>query len=209
GKFLDRPGVLRRALEQAALVFPRAAWYLLPSHLDLSSAERELVEKISGERLISIASEPPEGWRVVARTAHLFRAVGEENEIREVLRRLRVKKVSFDDAELLYTDPKTYPALIFEIAEQHGIPCTFAGGIAVNFSRPGQAAVGLLSWIGGNFEEAELQGIVTSGAIDIPGTESGEGETLASVEAARVLRAAAIGWGRERHLACVDRLITG
>jgi ATP-dependent helicase/nuclease subunit B len=208
GKFVDRPGVLRRAIAQASSLPARSAWYLLPSYLDLSSAERELVEKISGERLIPISSEPPGEWRPVARTAHLFRAVGEENEIREVLRRLLAKRIRFDDAELLYTDPKTYPALIYEITEQHGIACTFAGGIAVNFSRPGQAAVGLLSWISRNFEEAELRNVVAAGAIDIPGTETGERESVASVEAARVLRAAAIGWGRERHLACVGRLIT-
>ena len=208
GKFLDRPGVLRRALDVVSSVSPRSVWYLLPTNVELSSAERELVEKVAGERLISVAAEPPAEWRAIARSARLFRAVGEENEVREVLRRLLAKKSPFDGAELLYTDPKTYPALIYELSEQYRIPCTFAGGMAVNFSRPGQAAAGFLSWIGADFEEAVLREIVASGAVAIPGTETGEEESLASVEAARVLRSAAIGWGRARHIACVDRLIT-
>src|SRR5262249_37042594 len=157
-------------------------WYLLPSGLELSSAERELIEKISAERLISIASEPPEDWRMAARRAGLFRAVGEENEVREVFRRLLADGTPFDEAELLYTDPRPYPALIYELSEQYGVPCTFGGGIAASFSRPGQAAVGFLSWIGGNFEESALRGIVAAGTVDVAGGR--EGEPIASVEAA-------------------------
>ncbi|HTD52841.1 MAG TPA: PD-(D/E)XK nuclease family protein, partial [Thermoanaerobaculia bacterium] len=208
GSFLDRPGVLRRALERARPADPSdGPWYLLPSHLELSSAERELVEKVSGLRLILLPSESPEQWRAAMTSTRLFRATGEENEVREVFRRLLTEETPLDEAEVLHTDPQTYPALIYELAEQYAIPCTFAGGIAVDFSRPGQAAVGFLAWIGGDFEEAELRSIVAAGAVDIPGGET-EGTSLASVEAARILRAAAIGWGRQRHVTCLDRLIT-
>ncbi|HEX7254093.1 MAG TPA: PD-(D/E)XK nuclease family protein, partial [Thermoanaerobaculia bacterium] len=207
GRFLDRPGVLRRALDRVRSQEPRPGpWYLLPSSLELSSTEQELIEKISAERLISIASEAPQDWGTVARHARLFRAVGEENEVREVFRRILSEGTPLDEAELLYTDARTYPALVYELSEQYGIPCTFGGGIAAVFSRPGQAAVGFLSWIGGNFEEAELRSIVAAGAVDIPGFR--EGEPLASVEAERALRGAAIGWGRQRHLSCLERLVT-
>ena len=207
GTFLDRPGVLRRALDRVRSHETRPGpWYLLSSGLELSSSEQELIEKISAGRLISIASEAPSDWRTVAHNARLFRAVGEENEVREVFRQVLAEGTPFDEAELLYTDARTYPALIYELSEQYGIPCTFGGGIAAVFSRPGQAAVGFLSWIAGNFEVSELRDIVAAGAVDIPGGR--EREPLASVEAARALRGASIGWGRQRHLTCLDRLVT-
>ncbi|HEY6147378.1 MAG TPA: hypothetical protein VIZ69_06755, partial [Thermoanaerobaculia bacterium] len=207
GQFLDRPGILRRALQTVRAADRESGpWYLVPSRLELSSAERELVEKVAGPRWITLPSELLESWRDVARSAHLFRAIGEENEVREVFRRFLSGPTATDDVELLYTDPKTYPALIYELSCQYAVPCTFAGGIAVTFSRPGQAAIGFLAWIGGGFEESELRSMVSAGAVDIPATHS-PSEPVPSIEAARVLRAAAIGWGRSRHLTGLDRLI--
>jgi ATP-dependent helicase/nuclease subunit B len=207
GRLVDRAGVLRRAIDRVRETHSAAGpFYLLPSRLELSSAERELVEKIAGERLVLLSAESPEEWGPVARSARLFRATGEENEVREVFRRLLAAGTPWDEAELLYTDPRTYPALVYELAQQYGVACTFSGGIAVDFSRPGQAALGFLEWIGGDFEEERVRTIVAAGAVDLRPIVS-EGE-LSSVETARALRAASIGWGRHRHLACLDRLIT-
>lgn len=208
GKLVDRAQVLRQALDAVRSDPPvPGPVYLLSQNLELSAAERELVERIARERLIILSAEPQDRWRRIARSARLFRALGEENEIREVFRRLLEDRVAFDEAEVITTDSRSYPPLIYELARQYGIPCTFAGGIGVNFSRPGQAVLGLLAWIGGGFEEDELRRIVAAGAVDLGGVVP-DGEALASVEAARALRAAAIGWGRERHLTCVDHLIT-
>jgi ATP-dependent helicase/nuclease subunit B len=49
-------------------------------------------------------------------TATIFRAVGEANEVREVLRRCLEAGYKLDDVELLYTDSETYLPLIYETA---------------------------------------------------------------------------------------------
>ena len=49
----------------------------------------------------------------------------------------------FDDVEILYTDPTTYPALAWELSREHDVPCTFAAGVAAPFTHPGQAGTRL------------------------------------------------------------------
>ena len=68
------------------------------------------------------------GWARRARQAHLFRATGEENEIREVFRRIFTGGIPFDEVEILYTDPSTYPALAVGALSRAERSLTFGSG---------------------------------------------------------------------------------
>ena len=48
-------------------------------------------------------------------SAHIFRAIGEVNEIRGVLRRCLAENIPLDQVELLCTDKETYIPLIYEM----------------------------------------------------------------------------------------------
>ncbi|HSD72964.1 MAG TPA: PD-(D/E)XK nuclease family protein, partial [Thermoanaerobaculia bacterium] len=124
------------------------------------------------------------------------------NEIREVLRRVLVGGIPLDEVEILATDPATYAPILHELAAEHEIPCTFGQGIPATFTRPGQAALGYLRWFGRGFESEELREVVAGGLLDLgrvfPGGAPGP------LPAARELREARIGWGRERSLSSLD-----
>ncbi len=210
GRYADGIEVLRRAasaLEEGG-VQPQPAIYLLAGAAELSRLEHRFVEKLAGASLQTLTPEPGAGWRRAAGRARLFRATGEENEIREVFRRILSDAIAFDEVEILYTDAGVYPALIWELSREHGIPSTFAGGIPVGYSRPGRAALAFLDWIGQDFAAEVLRQALASGALTLeklPGDEGAPGARAA----ARALRAAGIGWGRERHRRCLDRLVEG
>ena len=73
-------------------------------------------------------AEPGDAWTPVARGARLFRAIGEENEIREIFRRDphgrdRPSTTSRSSTPIA----RVYPALVWELSREHDIPCTFAG----------------------------------------------------------------------------------
>jgi hypothetical protein len=55
----------------------------------------------------------------------LRRALGETNEVRDVLRSILDRQVPLDTVEVLHTDSATYVPLLFESAERMSIPCTF------------------------------------------------------------------------------------
>jgi ATP-dependent helicase/nuclease subunit B len=202
GKFVDRPEVLRRAVKDLR-ESPRSpnSLYLLAGRFELSAAERELVDRISGARLRTLEADGPESWAPNASRASLFRALGEENEIREILRRVLAEGLSFDDVEILATDPATYGPIVYELTQEHDVPCTFGGGIRATFTRPGQAALGYLRWLGRNFESEELREVVAGGLLDLSRTCA---DPPGPIPAARELREARIGWGRERSLSSLD-----
>jgi ATP-dependent helicase/nuclease subunit B len=202
GKFVDRAEVLRRAV-LAVRKSPHSSdsLYLLAGKFELSAAETELVNRISGGRLQTLEVDEPESWTANAPGANLFRALGEENEIREILRRVLGGGIPLDDVEILATDPATYGPLVYELAQEHDIPCTFGRGIPATFTRPGQAALGYLRWLGRNFESEELRQVVAGGLLDLSRTCA---DPPGSIPAGRELRDARIGWGRERSLASLD-----
>ena len=206
GRFIDSASVFRRAVA-AARPDPTPARYLMLEGMDSSAVELALVEKIAAGRLEKLASDSPAGWAANAKGARLLRAVGEENEIREVFREVLSEGIAFDDVEILYTDPSTYPALAWELSREHDIPCTFAAGVAAPFTHPGQAALAYLDWVGGGFDADVLRRALASEALTferLPGAGTNPPGTRA---AARALRDAQIGWGAGRHRTALDRLI--
>ncbi len=206
GRFIDTAAVLRRAVA-VATVDPSQPSYLVPEDADLTAVEHELLAKVAGEGLETLPVESPDRWTEVGARATLVRAIGEENEIRHVFRRILEDGIPFDEVEVLHTDSSTYPALAWELACEHAIPCTFSTGVAAPFTHPGQAALAFLDWIGGGFEADVLRRALSAGALTFDRTRGGAGDGPGTRAVARAFREAQIGWGAARHHAALDRLI--
>jgi RecB family exonuclease len=207
GRFIDDAEVLRRAVAAAAPA--TGLIYVLPEGQDLGAIERALLERLAGDRLTALATNPPSDWTRTAKNATLLRAVGEENEIREAFRRILAGSIPFDDVEILYTDATTYPAFAWELSREHDVPCTFAAGVAAPFTHPGQAGLAYLEWIGGGFEADVLRAALASGALTFERLPASAGDDPPGTRAvARSFREAQIGWGARRHRTALDRLVT-
>ncbi len=209
GRFLDSLEVLRRALRAVEASPPAGGGrtYLLLGVTELSTLERAFLEKLAAGRLATLAADPPESWRAIAREARLFRAIGEENEIREIFRTILREGIPFDDVEILYSDRGVYPSLVWELSREHAVPCTFGSGVVVSYTRPGQAALAFLDWLGEGFASDALRRALASGALTLSHLDGSDPDSPGTRAAARALRDAGIGWGRERHLTCLDRLV--
>ena len=147
-------------------------------------------------------------------TVEIFRAAGEVNEIREVLRRLLARQTKLDEAELLYTEAQTYVPLIFEtIAAQsacdsvsdEAFPATFADGIPTTYSRPGRLLSAWVAWIAEDYPQARLVRMFAEGLLTLPGPEE-QGFSFARL--ASVLRGVGIGLRRDRYIPKLEEKIT-
>ncbi|MEP6994542.1 MAG: PD-(D/E)XK nuclease family protein [Acidobacteriota bacterium] len=206
GRFIDAAAVLRRAVA-APRPAGAGAQYLIPEDLDLTAVERELVEKIAAGRLETLAAEPAADWIANAAQVRLVRAIGEENEIRQVFRRILREGIPFDQVEILYTDSSTYPALAWELACEYEIPCTFSSGVAAPFTHPGQAALAFLDWIGQGFSAEVLRRALASSALTFDRVAASAEGAPGTRAVARAFREAQIGWGARRHATAFERLI--
>lgn len=130
-------------------------------------------------------------------TVTFFRAVGEINEVREVLRRCLADGRQLDDVEILHTDAETYVPLFHSIARRYfsdesdrseGVPITFADGMPTIMSRPGRALAGWLHWVAEAFPQRLLVEMIAEGLL-----ECGDDEDVSFSFLANLLRPIAIG----------------
>jgi hypothetical protein len=237
-RVVDDAQLMRMAtdeLKDGSAVLPPETLVLVPEDLaeDLRLLEKTLLERIPrGQRIGLPVDEPgtPAGDKLSDRallswiqrpaeapqapgdaTAGIFRAVGEVNEVRGVLRSCVRQGLPFDEVEILHTDAATYVPLIYEIASRlrdeetgEGLPVTFAEGIPARYGRPARALLGWLSWMRGDYPQSILTHMIQDGLLRIEETE-GHGWSFA--ELGGLFRSVPIGSGRARYLTKMDQAV--
>jgi ATP-dependent helicase/nuclease subunit B len=202
--FEDRPGLLHRAIRRLQSGSREGeAWVLVPGVPEIRGTARDFLKLLGGRRFVTIETDDPENWCRSETTIEFFRALGEENELREVFRRAMASQIPLDQIEVLYTDRASYLSLAYELTQEYGIPTTFVDRINAAYTLPGRAALGFLDWMSSDFEDRKLRSLVVSGAVKLerlPGSD----DSIEPESAARILRAAKIGWRRDRYLSCLD-----
>ena len=147
-------------------------------------------------------------------TAEIFRAVGEANEVREVLRTCLSRGYKFDEVEILHTDAETYIPLIYELLirpeaeltlDDQGLPVTFAEGIPTRYSKPGRALTAWMAWLREGCMQATLARMIQDGLLEIPGMDR---EEFSFSGMATLFREVGIGLGRDRYIPKLVEKIT-
>ena len=235
--WIDRADALRLAIDRIrtdSKALPESVLVIVPEDIDLSGLEgqllamipdRELVrlqvdqpgalsqderESLRGLSLLRLIHSPAEAPDPVNdRSAQIFRAVGEVNEVRGVLRRCLARGIPLDHVELLCTDKATYIPLIYETfprlnvddAGDDDIPVTFQEGLPARRFRPGRALVAWLAWMRDDYPQHALVQMIREGLLQLPehGGDSPSFSRLASAFASMK-----IGFGRDRYLETLD-----
>lgn len=177
---------------------------LIPADFDPSALEQKLLEALPpGQRRSLPVDESVADQVIKDGTAQVFRAIGEVNEVREVLRRILTAGQPFDRVEVIHTDSATYVPLLYELfarfAEEdvgnEKLPVTFAEGISTRYSRPGRALALWLEWVRQDFPQTLLLRLIQDGLLNLPERE----EVIRPSALAAVLRSLGIGFGAERY----------
>ena len=236
-RLMDYAGVLRAAaerLKEDPSVLPGSALVVMPGDMEreLRGLERALWEAVPEERravlevdhpcevrggdltdaaLLAWVSRPADAPSPVEDgTAEIYRAVGEVNEVRDVLRRCVERGIPFDQVEILHTDASTYIPLVYELcarlAPEPGgpVPATFAEGIPIRYSRPGRALAGWLTWIVEGYPQSTLVRMIQDGLLEV---KDAQAKAWSFSRLGAVFRAIPIGGGRDRYPGAMDKSI--
>ena len=106
-----------------------------------------------------------------------FRAVGEVNEIRSVLRRCLANGFPLDTVEIVHADAATYPPLIQEVVSvlegvddqnilNNQLPVTFSEGLPIRESKPARALTAWLTWREEYHPQWRLVRMIRDGLLD-------------------------------------------
>jgi len=213
----DSAQVLRIAVEAVVGPFVSIAkdvLVLLPESLALEPGERRIFDAMGGARVVPIPAEPPRPLE--DGSVNFFAALGEVNEIREVLRRTCAQGLRLDQVAVLYTSTSTYVPLLYEALielepdapdAEIDPPVTFAEGLPCSYSRPGRALRAWTSWIQADCPQSDLVQMVREGLLEIPSIAGDRESSDAPPGFARIaaaLSSVGIGFGGERYLPRID-----
>lgn len=171
---------LARDAATAGALSPTWRRILVPTQLEMKPLERAVFTAL-GDRVHTLPIDPePQSFTDPTQGPALrfFRAIGEVNEIRGVLRRCLAAGIPLDTVELLHTDPATYPPLVQEVlATMAGggddptsaatdVPVTFAEGLPIRESRPARALAAWLDWTHEGHPQWRLLRMIRDGILD-------------------------------------------
>lgn len=182
---------------------PGAIEYMISSshYESLNRLEREVLDRLSGNKLY-IWQEgrvfPQSLTQHDRGQIQMFRAAGTLAEAREVIRRIYLQEVPFDQAELILSDYAGSYVAIHTLIEYLNIPSTFSQGISASFSALGKAAIAYLEWLESGFKVEVLIQAFRNGILSTRSLEKGE-LNMTPLQLVRMLEQSGIGWGRERY----------
>ncbi|MDH4198345.1 MAG: PD-(D/E)XK nuclease family protein, partial [Candidatus Aminicenantes bacterium] len=137
----------------------------------------------------------------------IFRAVGQANECREILRRIFASGTPLDQVEVVHPPGLTYPSLFHLLSARVGLPVTFDSGIPLAFTGPGRAFLGLVEWLEKDYRESVLRRLLETGDLLFPDADlGGLAEAPSARAAANLLTEASVGWGRSRYMTRLEAL---
>jgi ATP-dependent helicase/nuclease subunit B len=171
--------------------------YVLDRHLQLSAAEREMLHIIAGDRVQELEADVPFTMNESAFPAadtEFFHVLGPVAEVREVFRRLAVRRIPPDQAEIIVSDEGVYIPAVYTLALNHGIPCTFSRGIPIDYTVTGQAVRLYLDWLESGYRLEPILQALKQGIVRLSTAEEATTSSLI-----RILEKSGIGWGRERY----------
>jgi len=230
-QLIDVAGELTLAAEHArAGALPESLGRLLvPDDLDPPRLERELLDALRASSRVDVqmlATDPPVPedamFSGLERTT-MFRAAGESNEVRFVLRTCLRLGLRLDEVEIVHTDASTYPSLIRDIVaalpsdagDSQGarradhLPVTFADGLPLADAKPGRAVAAWIEWRRDGHPQSGLERMLRDGLI---GLRDGSSERAADAPRPaallRELRSVRIGRGLDRTVSLVAAAVT-
>ncbi len=170
---------------------------------DFNEIQRRLLSRLAREREVTMFMPWGEGeaWRFAARgramlerqgfgpfaaagpagsagkapSPKLLNVPGEEEEVREIARRIlaraRANGGRFADVAVLVPSIETYAPLCREIFREAGIPCSMHAGSSENAGAAPRGALGLLEILGGGMERRDLVEFLVSAPLRAPGAD--------------------------------------
>ncbi len=204
----DETGYLRAAIEKTPLCdcFCDTRFVVLSSDI-FPAVDRELIEKVAGDRLSVIQVNAPSGISVpascYAQSNHdaelskdrfrFWSCRGIRAETEAVMRDILSTGKKAEDCAVVFMG-LDYPREIMRSAEELHIPVTISGGIPTSGSSVFAVLHMLDGWPQSDFNAEELRSLILNGILKVP-----EGIRFASK-----LRKLNVGWGESRYYHCLE-----
>lgn len=135
----------------------------------------------------------------------LFGAASVDAELREVLRRVVDAGLTWDQVEIVASDPEVYGSALHALGRRLKIPVTYAVGLPIGRTRTGRVVQAYLDWIEEGFQAHVIRRLLEAGDLRAPRSRG----VHAPATLARRFRSLRIGWGRTRYRDQIREALAG
>jgi len=123
----------------------------------------------------------------------IYRAYGESNEAKKVIRILKRDAINLDDAVIYTTSSQLYNQILYDLSCTYNIPMTFEEGISVSNTSPGKLLLSVLEWISEKYSVPKFCSMLTGGFFKFSNNE------VSPLKISKILKESKIAWGRKRY----------
>ena len=163
--YTDNIQLIRRAIAVSA---PLSDEIFTLKEYPLTPLEHHLAGSVSGgnineTELCELLNAKP----VIKKISAITKAYGAENEAENIISTIYGNGLPVDNCIIALAEPARYSQLIYELAEQYGIPVTFGCGLPITNTNPAQLLCELNKWMTtGYFGADALSELAGSPAFD-------------------------------------------
>ena len=94
-------------------------------------------------------------------------ALGESNEIKGIIRKIKKENMPFDKVNIIYTSSEPYTQLLYQETQKMDLAVTFQNGISINNTKPAQLFTYILDYINDIYNHLQLKSILENGIVKI------------------------------------------
>lgn len=123
----------------------------------------------------------------------IYRAYGESNEAKKVIRILKRDAINLDDAVIYATSSQLYNQILYNLSCAYNLPMTFEGGISVSNTSPGKLLLSVLEWVSEKYSVPKFCSMLTGGFFKFSNNE------ISPLKISKILKESKIAWGRKRY----------
>ena len=172
--------------------------YILRDMERFSSAEKEMLRLIAGDRLLILQQDgtfPSFIQNEDYLDIRLYHATGTLAEVREAFRRICNDEYSFDQTEIVVSNYEAYSSTLYTLSQVLDIPCTFSQGLPITYTKVGMAALVYLEWLACNYDVECLLKALRHNYMSFHHF----GDSVDKDDLILALEHSGIGWGRHRY----------
>ncbi|AEI15238.1 ATP-dependent nuclease subunit B-like protein [Flexistipes sinusarabici DSM 4947] len=132
----------------------------------------------------------------------IYRAYGESNEAKKVIRVLKRDAINLDDAVIYTTSSQLYNQILYDLSCTYNIPMTFEEGISVSNTSPGKLLLSVLEWISEKYSVPKFCTMSTGGFFKFSNNE------ISPLKISKILKESKIAWGKKRYKKILENELT-
>lgn len=165
--YIDKAGLLKLLLNKYDPI-KDSKIYIIPKDMKLKYLEEKIIDKLPAEQIYNLDFALKSDLDGLQKDKiEIQSALGESNEIKGLIRKIKKENIPFDKVNIIYTTSEPYSQLLYQQSQRLNLDVTFQNGISIKNTKPAQLLNYILDYINDIYNHLQLKSIFENGIVKI------------------------------------------